>query len=114
MTRALLGLAALLLASCGSGAPTYAGCEDDLDCAGVADRCHRLLFDLDDGTTADGNMCTHECITDSECNGGVCISLEGDPSMQFFCAARCGTSADCYADLACTSVDSMDLNVCLP
>ncbi|MCB9597794.1 MAG: hypothetical protein H6719_34070 [Sandaracinaceae bacterium] len=107
---------ALLLAACGAGAPTFADCADDLDCADAADTCYRLLFDRTDGTSADGNLCTHECATDADCGAdGLCIALDGDPSASFLCARRCTVSADCYADFVCTPLDgAMDLAACLP
>ncbi len=114
--RLAVGVALMLtIVSCGAGAPTYAGCSDDLDCVEGADRCHRLIFDRTDGTTADGNLCTHECFSDAECGAdGVCIALDGDPTMRFFCAQRCSVAADCYADFACTPIAAMDASLCLP
>ena len=108
-------LVALLVTSCGAGAPTYADCVDELDCADRADTCFRLLFDRSDATVGDGNLCTRECAADADCPGdGVCIALAGDPTATFFCASPCAASADCYAGFACTSVGSMDTALCLP
>ncbi len=112
--RALAPTLALLSLACGANAPTYAACTDDADCATAADDCYRLLFERTDGSTADGNVCTHECATDADCTEGVCIALDGDPSATFFCARECVVSADCYADFVCTPVEGMGLAVCLP
>ena len=106
---------ALLLLGCGAGAPTYAGCEDDLDCSDPNDTCYRLLFDRTDGTSAEGNLCSRGCAEDLDCPlDSVCASLAGDPSMTAFCAQRCSSASDCYADFACTEVEAMDLTLCLP
>ena len=82
-----LGLIALgaLATACGAGAPTYAGCADEADCADQGDACYRLIFDRTDGTTADGNLCTHECTTDADCTDGVCLALGGDRVCQMVC-----------------------------
>ena len=110
-----LAPALLLLASCGAGAPTYAACEDDLDCSDPSDACYRLLFDRSDGTSADGNLCSRPCAEDLDCPlSAVCVALAGDPSSTRFCAAACSVSADCYAGFACTRVEAMDLSLCLP
>ncbi|MEZ4336390.1 MAG: hypothetical protein R3B82_07160 [Sandaracinaceae bacterium] len=110
---ALIALGALATA-CGAGAPTYAGCADEADCADQGDACYRLIFDRTDGTTADGNLCTHECTTDADCTDGVCLALGGDPASTFFCAHPCTASVDCYADFVCTPVEGMTLGLCLP
>ena len=115
MSRAPLAALSCLLVACGAGAPSYAGCTDDLDCAEATDTCYRLIFDRSDGSEADGNLCSRDCTSDSECGADAsCISLAGDPSMRFFCAARCTVSSDCYADFVCTPLDSMDSALCLP
>ena len=111
----LLFCLGLCFSGCGAGAPTFAGCADDLDCAVEADTCHRLLFDRTDGTPAAGNLCTHSCGSDADCGPGAsCISLAGDPESRFFCAAECAAASDCYADFACTRIDAMALSLCLP
>ena len=108
-------LAAGLAAGCGANAPTYASCEDDLDCSDPNDSCHRLLFDRSDGTSAAGNLCSRPCEEDLDCPlDAVCLALAGDPTATRFCAQRCDAAADCYADFACTEVAAMDLSLCLP
>lgn len=110
-------LLSLGLAACGSGAPPYAGCVDDLDCPAPSDGCYRLLFTRSDGTEADGRLCSLGCASDAECpEEGACVALAGDPGATFFCAQRCAASADCYAGFACTAVDGADrsMRLCLP
>lgn len=114
MTRALALSVGLLATACSAGAPTYAACVDEADCADATDACYRLIFDRTDGSTAEGNLCTRACATDADCPDGVCLALSGDPSGTFFCARRCAVSADCYADFVCTPVEGMDLGLCLP
>jgi len=114
-SRWLGALVAVALVGCGAGAPTFAGCADDLDCADAADTCYRLRFTRSDGSDADGNLCTRACATDADCgSNALCIALEGDPSGTFFCAARCEVSADCYADFVCTPLDGASAAACLP
>jgi len=113
--RGLVAAGLLLLASCGAGAPTYASCQDDLDCADTNDTCHRLLFDRSDGSTADGNLCSRGCAADADCPAdGVCVALAGDPTGTRFCARPCAAPTECYADFACTRVEAMALSLCLP
>lgn len=113
--RRALPLAFVLLSACGAGAPSYATCEDDLDCTDPNDACYRLLFDRTDGSSAEGNLCSRPCEDDLDCpRSGACISLAGDPSMATFCAQRCTLASDCYADFACTAIEAMDLSLCLP
>jgi len=105
----------LSLGGCGADAPTYASCEDDLDCSDPNDACYRLLFDRNDGSRGEGNLCSRGCVEDLDCPlDAVCTSLAGDPSMTRFCALVCTVADDCYADFACTSVEGMDLSLCLP
>lgn len=104
------------LASCGSGAPPYAVCVDDLDCSAPSDACYALRFTRSDGTDAEGAFCSATCARDEDCpEDGVCVALEGDPSERFFCAARCASAMDCYAGLACTEVEgAAAMRLCLP
>lgn len=113
---ALASLAVLLSTACGSSSPPYAACVDDLDCPAPSDGCYRLRFTRDDGTEADGAMCSAGCATDDDCpEDGACLALEGDPTATFFCAQRCAVSGDCYAGSACTMVDGeRTMDVCLP
>ena len=107
----------LALAGCGSGAPPYAECVDELDCPAPSDGCYQLRFTRTDGTEADGNMCSATCASDAECpEEGACVALDGDPETRFFGAARCATSSDCYAGFACTMVEGADgvMRLCLP
>jgi hypothetical protein len=113
-----LAIAALALAAgCGSGAPPYAACVDELDCPAPSDACYRLRFTRSDGAEADGRLCSLTCASDEDCpEGGACVALEGDPENTYFCAQRCGASADCYAGFACTMVEGADrtMQLCLP
>ena len=109
-------LALLLLTACGSSSPPYAACVDDLDCPAPSEACYRLRYTRDDGSEADGRMCSAGCASDADCpEGGACLALADDPTGTFFCAQRCEASADCYAGLACTMVDgTQTMRVCLP
>lgn len=114
--RAVL-LAGLLLTACGSGAPPYAECVDDLDCDAPSMACYAVRLTRSDGSEGDGAFCSADCTSDADCpEGGVCLSLEGDPSGRFFCVDRCTGSGDCYAPFVCTAVegDASSMQVCLP
>jgi hypothetical protein len=115
--RAALAAVVALAAGCGSGAPPYAACTDDLDCPAPSDACYRLRFTRSDGAEADGRLCSAACVGDEDCPlGGACVALEGDPAGTFFCAQRCAVSADCYAGFACTAVEGAErtMQLCLP
>ena len=107
---------ALVLLGCGSGAPPYAECVDDLDCGEPSDACYEVRLGRTDGTEATGAFCSATCASDAECpEGGACIALAGDPTGTFFCADRCVTAADCYAPFACTTIEGVAaMQVCLP
>jgi hypothetical protein len=111
---AAISFACLSLAGCGSGAPPYAACVDDLDCGAPSDACYRLLFTRSDGTEADGSLCSVACASDADCpEGGACVALGEDPT--FFCASPCAVSSDCYAGFACTMVSGdRTMQLCLP
>jgi hypothetical protein len=106
------------LSACAPTAPPYAACEVQEDCAmPESEGCFELRFARTDGTEAMGAMCTSECATDADCvEPGVCITLEGDASMTFFCAQACVDPDDCYAGLRCTAVTgaTRTMQLCLP
>jgi hypothetical protein len=117
MRRWLSLLAALLGLGCAE-APPFAACGGTLGCAGSD--CIELRYTRLDGSEAGGPFCSNSCLTDAECQalGGtdaVCITLDVEAPVRFFCAARCTAAADCYAGLACTETDDPAVGaVCLP
>jgi len=117
MRRWLSLLAALLGLGCAE-APPFAACGGTLGCAGSD--CIELRYTRLDGSEAGGPFCSNSCLTDADCQalGGtdaVCITLDVEAPVRFFCAARCTAAADCYAGLACTETDDPAVGaVCLP
>lgn len=55
----------------------------------------------DGGSESSSPVCT-TCTTDSQCGGGICVTLPGGS----FCAPSCDTPSQCGAGTACTPVNS--------
>jgi hypothetical protein len=84
---------ALLAGACGQKSSATPG-----DDAGVAD--------------AAAGACP-PCVTDQDCNGGVCAQLGSDS----YCAATCPNGNECTADRACTPVSTVSgqqASACVP
>ena len=63
-----------------------------------------------DGSTA---AACPPCVTDADCNGGVCAQLGGDS----YCAPACGSGGSCSSDRLCTAVADVSgaqVSVCAP
>ena len=56
----------------------------------------------DDGGTEASSVSCSACTTDSDCSGGICVTLPGGST----CAAACDTSSQCGSGTACTPVNS--------
>jgi hypothetical protein len=100
--RNLLGLVLLLLpiaaSGCAPASPTYGPCLTDYDCAVRDDRCTAVRS----GGRTDA-ICTHDCRSDADCNGGVC----GDDNV---CLEACTSDRSCsVAGWVCAVGDQ-----CLP
>ncbi len=104
--------AVLLLWGC-ANTPLYAPCDDGSECEDPSDGCYALLFDRSDGTQGSGNVCSRRCVTDSDCPGGLCLALRGDPSETFLCFETCAADR-CFDPHACTPLDGAMGSVCLP
>jgi hypothetical protein len=66
----------------------------------------------DDGGIDDGAQCP-PCVTDEDCNGGICAQLGGDA----YCAQACPNGYECSRDAMCTGVKSVGgqrVEVCVP
>ena len=64
------------------------------------------------GDDSGGAACTL-CVTDKDCNGGVCAQFGSD----IYCAPACPKGTECSSDRACTTVSSAtgeQVDVCVP
>ena len=60
-----------------------------------------------------GSAACPACVTDQDCNGGVCAQVGGDS----YCAPACPSGSGCAADRACVPVSTItgaQASVCLP
>jgi hypothetical protein len=90
-------------------AAAWAGCGSNKFSANVDDAG---TVPPPDDSPATGAPCP-PCVTDKDCNGGVCAQLGSDS----YCAPACPNGNECATDRACTPVSSVSgskTNVCVP
>jgi hypothetical protein len=80
---------AVSIAACGSSSAPAGFAGTDAGSAG-------------DGASAGGDGCT-SCVTDQDCNGGVCAQIGGDS----YCTALCPNGNECTAATSCIQVVSV-------
>lgn len=114
----LLAIALCLSASAcivdaGEGQDPYDTCDFTSDCNYPAGDCFRVTWSL-----GDGRMCSRYCEVDADCVGWAsCYALDGDPTGQKICYARCVDDRDCNRAFQCATAERGGVPVdaiCMP
>ena len=110
--------ASVTLLGCASPSAVYSSCSSSDECGSPAQGCYRLRFHREDGSQAEGTLCTLSCTSDTECpERGLCIAFSGDPERTFICVQECSDEGRCPAPFRCTPIRVSDVTVsfvCLP
>jgi hypothetical protein len=71
-------------------------------------------FGSDSGGGGDGSSSTcSQCVTDTDCNGGVCAQVGGDS----YCLSACPNGNECGSDTTCmpvSNVEGAQVSACVP
>jgi len=111
----LAAIAACASTTSGSGAAGATADPYTKECTQdtVADCQGKLCLTLEGNTEGKTGVCSASCTTDAQCTGGICLHIANGTIDQSLCFRSCQADGDCANGFACIQADTSGRKICL-